>query len=109
MYKKHIELIEAVNNAKTQQEHDRAEAVLEGFRLALDEFNGRWSGTACDQHYMDQGIERPMCCGVFLDWKPADVAPPFPRGTPLPALELPIIGVINVDNPRDPRHKEWKL
>lgn len=22
---------------------------------------------------------------------------------------LPVIGVLNVDNPRDPRHKEWKL
>lgn len=22
---------------------------------------------------------------------------------------LPVAGVINVDNPRDPRHKEWKL
>lgn len=22
---------------------------------------------------------------------------------------LPVVGVINVDNPRDPRHKEWKL
>ncbi len=29
--------------------------------------------------------------------------------TPLPAVSLPVIGVLNVDNPRDPRHKEWKL
>jgi hypothetical protein len=27
---------------------------------------------------------------------------------PLPPIELPIVGVINVDNPRDLRHKEWK-
>lgn len=28
--------------------------------------------------------------------------------TPLPPISIPIIGVLNVDNPRDPRHKEWK-
>lgn len=71
MHKKHIELIEAVNNAKTHQEHSRALAVLEGYRVAIEEAAGYFSGIACDQHYMDQGVTRPMCCGVFLDWKPA--------------------------------------
>lgn len=74
MHKKHIELVEAVNNAKTQQEHDLAEAVLKGFRLALAEAYDSELGFMlmdCDSHYMNQGIDRPMCCGVFLDWKPA--------------------------------------
>lgn len=74
MHEKHIELVEAVNNAKTQAEHDRAEAMLEGFRLALDESGSPFYGQLlmdCDRRYMDQGIDRPMCCGVFLDWKPA--------------------------------------
>jgi len=26
-----------------------------------------------DDHYLNQGIARPMCCGVWLDWKPADL------------------------------------
>lgn len=68
---KHIELVEAVNNALTQAEHDRAEAVLRGFRLAFDEHYDGFSLMDCDRHYLDQGIDRPMCCGVFLDWKPA--------------------------------------
>lgn len=69
--RKHIELVEAVNNAKTQAEHDRADAVLEGFRAAFDETYDGFSLMDCDRHYMDQGVTRPMCCGVFLDWKPA--------------------------------------
>lgn len=74
MHEKHIELVEAVNNAKTQDEHDRAEAVLSGFRIALEESQSPFFGGLlmdCDRHYLDQGIDRPMCCGVFLDWKPA--------------------------------------
>jgi hypothetical protein len=72
MHKKHIELVEAVNHASTQAEHDRAEAVLEGYRLALEELHGPGVGLMdCDRHYMTLGIDRPMCCGVFLDWKPA--------------------------------------
>lgn len=72
MHEKHIELLEAVNNAKTQQEHDRAEAVLEGFRLALDTIYGHgFSLMDADLYYLNQGVTRPMCCGVFLDWKPA--------------------------------------
>jgi hypothetical protein len=72
MHTKHIELVEAVNNAKTHQEHDRALAVLEGYRIALHYALAQFSGhlIACDKHYMDQGIDRPMCCGVFLDWTP---------------------------------------
>jgi hypothetical protein len=74
MRTKHIQLLEAVNNAKTQAEHDRAEAVLEGFRIALAEAYEHRLGIDlmdCDRYYLDQGIDRPMCCGVFLDWKPA--------------------------------------
>lgn len=73
--RKHIELVEAVNNAKTQQEHDRAEAVLQGYRLAFDETYDGYNPMDADLHYMDQGVRRPMCCGVFLDWKPSDQQP----------------------------------
>jgi hypothetical protein len=75
MHNKHIELVEAVNNAKTQQEHDMAEAVLRGYRIALVEAYDTCAGNLlmeCDRHYLDQGIDRPMCCGVFLDWKPSE-------------------------------------
>jgi hypothetical protein len=53
------------------------------------------------------------------DWKPveaADRAIAKAEGkslldsiaTPLPPISLPIVGVINVDDPHDPQHKEWK-
>jgi hypothetical protein len=70
---RHIELVEAVNNAKTQREHDLAEAKLEGFRAACECYVGRNIGALlmdCDRYYMAKGIDRPMCCGVFLDWSP---------------------------------------
>lgn len=72
----HIACVEAVNNAKTQSEHDAASLFLRGFRAGLQaaEQDGIAHGyhlIACDQHYLDQGIDRPMCCGVFLDWSPA--------------------------------------
>lgn len=37
---------------------------------------------------------------------PMQIAPPNKSVTDV-LRELPVIGVINVDNPRDPRHKEW--
>lgn len=67
---KHIELLEAVNNAKNQIEYDCAYYRLRGYRDALDVF-GLNQLMECDWHYLNQGIERPMCCGVFLDWEPA--------------------------------------
>ena len=30
--------------------------------------------TGCDLYYLEQGIDRPMCCGEFLDWKAVDDA-----------------------------------
>lgn len=69
---KHIELVEAVNNAKTEREHENAENVLRGFRIAIgytDQSPGRQL-IDCDLHYINQGIDRPMCCGVWLDWTP---------------------------------------
>jgi len=73
MLAKHIELIEAVNNSLTQAEHDAAEQRLNGFRDALERMNPRpLHFIECDQHYLAQGIDRPMCCGVWLDWTPSE-------------------------------------
>ena len=71
LFEKHIELVESVNNARTQEEHDRAETKLRGFREALDCMEPRpMHLIECDHHYLSQGIDRPMCCGVWLDWMP---------------------------------------
>lgn len=60
--------------------------------------------------------------GAIREWNIADmtvetVTPITPEATPVatdtPLLtklqELPVVGVLNVDNPNDPRHKDWKL
>src|SRR5574340_1226733 len=71
LFDKHIELVEVVNNAQTQEEHERAETTLRGFREALDHMEPRpMHLIECDLHYLNQGIDRPMCCGVWLDWVP---------------------------------------
>jgi hypothetical protein len=72
---RHIALVEAVNAAKTEREHQIAEARLNGFHEAIRAvFSGEVMGAAimdADWHYMNQHIDRPMCGGVFLDWEPA--------------------------------------
>ena len=68
---KHIAMVEAVNNATTRDEHERAESALGGFRAACDILiPGNWFRMEADLHYMDQGVDRPLCCGVFCDWAP---------------------------------------
>ncbi len=68
---KHTELIDAVNDAKTQYERDIAEARLAGWREGVE----HWSGIFADIHTMEKhGRDRPMCCGVLLDWQPAEHA-----------------------------------
>jgi len=73
---KHIDLAVAVNNAKTEREHREAELRLNGYLDAIrDGFGSAVSGRMimeCDMYYLNQGIDRPMCGGVFLDWKPTE-------------------------------------
>lgn len=65
------ELISNVNNAKTEYDHRAADNFLRGYRQALQE-NGVWyDWMDADLHHEGEDAERPMCCGVFLDWKPA--------------------------------------
>jgi hypothetical protein len=66
VFDRHIKLVEAVNNAKTEKEKNTASDVLYGFREAL-EVMGVNQLMECDLHYINQGVDRPMCCGVFLD------------------------------------------
>lgn len=81
--KEHLDLVDACNNATTDREHQSALDILQGFRQGL-----RAAGCAdalaahladCDLHVLPdllttpEGQCRPVCCGVFLDWKPAPV------------------------------------
>lgn len=66
VFEKHIQLVEKVNNAPNSQLHHAYSMELHGFRTVL-RLLGIDQLMECDLHYIDQGIDRPMCCGVFLD------------------------------------------
>lgn len=71
MSRSHLEMVDAVNAATTEVEHREAELRLEGWREAADHFGHGWSGLTADNHSMAKyGEDRPMCCGVLLDWRP---------------------------------------
>lgn len=71
-YQRHIELLEAVNAATTEQEHHDAEVFLRGFRDAIVTV-GIFPHTGYlvmqgDSHYINQGVDHPMTGGIFHDW-----------------------------------------
>lgn len=66
----HIQLVENVNRSEDEATRHLRMAELRGFRSALEllGFNGQLS--ECAMYYIRKGVDRPMCCGVFLDWEP---------------------------------------
>lgn len=68
----HTDLIDAVNDAKTKYEHDAAYWRLQGWRDGITYCGRRWDFIESDQHTTERFGDRPMCCGVLLDWKPAE-------------------------------------
>ncbi len=71
---RHTDLIDAVNDAKTDLEHQLADAYLTGWLDAMDECGRRLCFVQADEHTTARFGDRPMCCGVLLDWSPADAA-----------------------------------
>lgn len=69
----HARLLDAVNHAKTEREHREAEATLDGWRMGFRDAGRNVDLCGADLYYLDQDIDRPMCCGVWLDWTPAPV------------------------------------
>jgi len=67
----HTELVDLVNDAKTEHERSYALGVLQGWREGLSYCGRRWSFIEADEHSTERFGDRPMCCGVLLDWKPA--------------------------------------
>jgi hypothetical protein len=61
-WNKFAALLKEVNDeTKTHREHETAKHRLDGFRLAFEHtLNG---------DYLYEDVDRPMCCGEFLDWK----------------------------------------
>ena len=70
LFEKHIARVEAVNNSTNDGEHFLAEHILRAWRRGVEDAGLTLDLCAVDLHYLDQGIDRPMCCGVFLDWEP---------------------------------------
>jgi hypothetical protein len=71
LHEKHMKLVDAVNNAKTEHEHYTLGQILHGWRDGVVDAGGRVDLCAADLEQFDRGFEhRPMCCGVFLDWEP---------------------------------------
>jgi len=64
-------LVEANDETKTQLEHDLLVSNLRGWEQGVEDAAGhRFNG---DYYYMEMEPEtfsnRPMCAGLFLDWK----------------------------------------
>jgi len=71
IHEKHMQLVDAVNGAKTQLDHDIAERVLRGWREGVKDAGFALDLIRADWEQFDRGhANRPMCCGVFNDWKP---------------------------------------
>jgi hypothetical protein len=65
---RHMQLIDAVNNAATPAAKREAEVRLEGWRDGVRHAGGFVDLIAADLEQFASGHEdRPMCCGVFLD------------------------------------------
>ena len=73
LYDEYLErLLEVNDESKTDDEHRQIEARFRGWLEGVEDAAGhRFNG---DHYYIelfDSGKmqERPLCCGVFLDWK----------------------------------------
>ena len=67
----HMKLIDDVNNAKTQCEHEIAYWTLHGWRKGVEFAGGTVDLINADLEQFERGHEsRLMCCGVFNEWKP---------------------------------------
>jgi hypothetical protein len=64
-------LVEVNDETKTEVEHKRLELILHAWKEGVEDASGhRFNG---DFYYIEkieagEMVERPMCCGVFLDW-----------------------------------------
>ncbi len=59
-------MVDAVNEATTDDEPQYAEARLSGWIECANEHGVAWSGTDADRYTMHKHGDKPMCCGVLL-------------------------------------------
>ena len=73
IHERHLELVDAVNDAATYAEHSYCSAILTGFRDGIRTAGKHLDLIACDLHTMEKhGEDREMVCGELLDWKPKE-------------------------------------
>lgn len=61
-------MVDAVNSAITESGHQYAKARLEGYKQRCEEIGQTWP---CVELDLSDDADRPMCCGEYLDWSPA--------------------------------------
>jgi hypothetical protein len=70
LHEKHIQKIELVNEADTEEIHKMRMAELNAWREGVKDSGAKLDLCACDMHYISLGHDGDMCCGVWLDWSP---------------------------------------
>ena len=64
-------MVDAVNDAEDVIERSHAADMLAGWRECADFLGDGWIAMDADLHTMAKyGADRPVCCGVLLDWTP---------------------------------------
>ena len=68
---KYIELVTHLNNSKTEEEHGERSDYLRAWCDGVKDSGCFINFFMADNYYLSKGIDRPMCCGVWLDWEPS--------------------------------------
>lgn len=62
----YFEMVDAANEAKTNDQRQYALARLSGWIECANEHGVAWSGIEADRYTMAKHGDKPMCCGVLL-------------------------------------------
>ena len=66
----HTALVKAVNTSKIVVQREKELSYLDGWRKGVESCGIVIDYQAVDLFYINQGVNRPMVCGVWIDWKP---------------------------------------
>ena len=62
----YFEMVDAVNDATTEDDRRYAEARISGWIECANSHDVNWSGLDADNYTISKHGNRPMCCGVLL-------------------------------------------
>ena len=72
IHEEHMRRIDLVNAAESEWRYKMYNDELNGWRDGVVFCGFHVDLIAADLAQIERGHVRPMCAGVFLDWKPAD-------------------------------------